>query len=412
MRPRFPALLLAATIIAACAGSGDTARDDDPAPTLPSTAPESVPEPSDTQPPDTTPPDTTGVTAPDSVPGTEPPAPASVLTDVQSETSMVELLDSLPLAAYGAAVESAGQSIEVVLVDLDAASAAAGLDRPDSSDRRASIRWTFALTRSGVAGFKVPLPTLPGSPEFQNAAEIADELGFSILDVDQAAVVSAGTLEFGVYQGDDVQPSTDLTFLGGGIMSAGEGDDFTQQLLDGTAARRLGVPLRLAISDGGVAASPSTPIIESWLADEPTMLDAPNFAAAAAAFDSVGVASAYMVESAFGPFDAGATTSGFSEQFAAVGVGSTVSNGRAISVVVYVFADEAAASAVQPQIDDTWRSGTFELSQSVPTSLFFDIQAVELEGRAVVVTAAMQDDWTTDRARDLLLRGVAVFTNS
>ncbi len=65
---------------------------------------------------------------------------------------------------------------------------------------------------------------------------------------------------------DDDMLSPDLTQVSEDVASAGDGEDFAPTFADVSAARPLGVPLRMSQDGGRIAASPSTSFVEEWVA--------------------------------------------------------------------------------------------------------------------------------------------------
>lgn len=338
-------------------------------------------------------------------------------------SSMVGLLESIPLAAYEAALASGSSSVELELADYSAASQMAGLERPPTADLDASLDWLFALSSGqpaadGGTGFAINAPHFPDLGAAALSDEVAAELGFSILDLDRSAVLTSLPVEFAVVGGAGLELSPDLVDVGNGVLSAGTGADFDSDLATRTPARPLGRPLRLASIDGTVAASLSTPAVASWLAGGPTMLDVDQFAIAAEALDAAGTTGAYLIESDFLPFDRPedpeqqTRPAGFSAPFELVGIGSTMVDGRAANAIVYVFADDATAAATQPELDAAWRTGELVSAPGLVMSDYYEVLSVDQRGRAVLVTAVVSAETTTLRALQLMFGSEPVFSNS
>ena len=333
--------------------------------------------------------------------------------------TMVELLDRIPLPVYEAARGERLQSVEVELTDYNAASDLAGLDRPDASDQDAAFEWLVELTTaaSDGSGFAIFPASFPDLNAARLADEVAAELGFSILNVDRAATITAFPQFFAVVEGANVQLSPDLVDLGGGLMSAGEGEDLAQNLDARTAARPFGEPLRLASSGGLVGASKSSSAVEAWLADGPSMLAVDEFAIAAEALDSAGSVTAYLVQADFSGLEflaeeaAAVGFDGFASPFSTIGIGTTMIDGRGASAVVYVFADESAAATAAPVVEMLWRSAPLAGGDETMAD-YFDVQTVEQQGRAVLVTATVTEGISTLRTRNLFFRQEMVFTTN
>lgn len=422
MRRRIIGVFLSGALgVAACSGS--SAESDAPVSEVTSAAPTSAPpdtvsaaEPLPTDPVapepttvDSVPPDTTG--------GTAPEQPVGELTAVTA--SMSDLLATIPLAAYEVAV-AGGRTVQIDLIDLDVVAEAAGAERPPADDVAASLDWAFSVSvpdspAEGGNGFGVMLPTfVPDPAALSRSEDVAAELGFSMFDIDRSATLFALDSSVAVFSGADLALSPDLVDVGGGIVSAGDGDDGAFDPAERTVARPLGRPLRFGVNGPDVVASLSTPVVQSWLDGGPTMTEQPKFASAAAAMDDVGVVSGFFLQSdfagLFGDLDVPDAVV-LSQAFSVVGIGSSVIDGGAANVIVYVFDNDAAAAAVVPELDDAWRNGEL-VGVNQAASDLFDVRAVEQRGDAVVVTTLITDQATTTRALDILFRGDPIFANN
>ncbi len=312
---------------------------------------------------------------------------------------MSDLLGQIPLASFDRAVAESGQ-VQIDLNDYDAASALAGLDRPDASDIEASLAWARDLTfmdpvDAGGTGFVINPPLFPEVRTLEDSPEVAAAFGFSFFDINRSAVLLAPPQLFAVVEGD-VALASDLSDLGDGVFSAGEGDDFVSDLSGPAAGRPLGRPLRLASNDGKVVASRSTPAVEEWLAGGPSMLDEPSFAAGVEALDSAGSVSAYLANARASDFEV-------------LGIGVTMVDGQAANAIAYVFADDASAAAALPSLEANWRDGEL-VGFETPVSDFFTVRSVEQRGAVVLVVATVTDDNTTRRAIELFLRQEPLMT--
>lgn len=337
--------------------------------------------------------------------------------DVLSQSTLVDLLGRIPLAAYESSAESSG-SVEVHLTDIAAASELVGLDRPDSADLEAGLDWLVELTTfdTDESGYLVAAPTFPERNAAGQSEAIAAEIGFSVLDINTSATLTAHPIFFAAVEGETLRLSPDLIELGGGVVTAGEGEDFVQYFETGTVARPFGRPLRMATDGDVVVASVSTPLVEAWLANGPSMLDVESFALVASALDSAGSLSAYIVRSDFQNLDflldeQSERPAVVTARFDTVGIGSVLVDGRGASVVAYVFADEASAAASVPELTVLWSSAPLNGSEATMAD-YFEVRSVEQQGRVVLVVARVAEGQTTNRALDLLFRSELVFTSS
>src|SRR5690606_3235163 len=118
-----------------------------------------------------------------------------------------------------------------------------------------------------------------------------------------------------------------------GIWTAGEGDDFTISPDDRTPVRPLGTPLHMAVApDSLLGISPSTPMVQAWLAGDGSMADDAAMLAVAERLDAAGVHSAIL----FGPDD--------DTTYDALGAGWSHVDGEPVGRLVLHFADGAAAA--------------------------------------------------------------------
>lgn len=335
-----------------------------------------------------------------------------------TDASMTELLDRIPLDVYELATEES--TVQIELVDYLAVTELTGLPRPPATDAEAALDWLVAVStnRAEPAGFAILPATFPDMGATSRPEEVAAELGFSALDIDQIAVLSALPLSFAVVSGESVQLAPTLVELGDGVVTAGEGEDFELSLDSITAARPFGAPIRLAERDGVIAASSSTPAIESFVAGTPSALDVPELALVVEALDSAGSVSALLLKSDFWRIDAEPDVSealGFtpvSVPFNTIGIGMTTSGDRAAVAAAYVFADESSAAIAGPELEELWRSSPLLLQQGTLISDWFDVNSVEVRGRAVLVIASVVEGSSTLRAPNMIFQRELVFGSS
>lgn len=230
--------------------------------------------------------------APDSAqspPGEEPVPP----TRTRPVFTVGEALAELP-----ASVGERGAKFTMLVGDLARATELGGLSRPeDPADAGA---WVSGLNGGMVDGEPPPVyvplevPLAPSTP----AELVEKDLGWSIVDVDHFVSWTSWPLTTTVVAGN----IDDQTLAGlpetRGISSAGTGPDLTGDLQQASPVRPQGNPLRMAVEDEWLIASPLTPVVKDWrngsqrtLADDPVLRDL------AAVLDEAGAVSA-MITSA------------------------------------------------------------------------------------------------------------------
>jgi hypothetical protein len=142
----------------------------------------------------------------------------------------------------------------------------------------------------------VPLavPLAPSIP----AALVEEDLGWSIVDVDRFVSWTSRRVTTTVVAGEfDGQTLAGLPETRG-ISSAGTGPDLTGDLQQASPVRPQGIPVRMAVDDEWLIASPLTPVVKDWRnGSQPTLADDPVLSDLAAVLDEAGAVSA-MITSA------------------------------------------------------------------------------------------------------------------
>jgi hypothetical protein len=345
-----------------------------------------------------------------------PPTNVDDAEGTRNATSMVALLERVPLTALD---DPDGGRIELAQISMgDTVQSAelAELPRPDTDDLDASREWylDLAIARPVEAGGTGYSFVGTDFPRFDAAIgqieDFEEEFGFTPFAIDSfiSIVEPSASVQMAVFAGD-LTLSDNLIEVGGGIVSVGDGDDFQTDLENRTTFRSLGRPHRVAASDGLVAVSLSTPLIEDWLAGGESLADDGDLAAAATALDAGGSVAATLLASEFASFDG--SPSPIESPFSVVGLGTAEVEGAAGNVIVYVFDDAAAADAARPAIETGWTRGDLASLDGTAAD-FFDIVSVEQDDRLVVVTANVTDIATTRTPLEMLLRGEPLFTHS
>lgn len=322
--------------------------------------------------------------------------------------SIEGLLGEVPASAF----DGSGP-LQIVTGDLDLATEAAGLKRPaaDSNPGQADLLNEWLLPLTGVnrdgSGDKMAtlLPTAASPDHLADNSEIADEFGWSIVDVHSFLELQNPPETFTVLAADVT--AKDLTDAIGDadhdIWRLG-GDDFQTNLDQISAARPIGESVRMALHHGLLGVSRSTPPVEDWLAgDGNTLADDRALAAVAKALDDAGVYSAMLVESDFstgGSLGSVATSEQLAEvsdgtdqiqPFDALGVGLGVDDaGNAVATFVYHHADADSAKANADIIENVFSNGVSLVTRR-PLSELFAVQDVKVDGPVVVATIGFKD---------------------
>jgi hypothetical protein len=199
------------------------------------------------------------------------------------------------LAELPASVGDPGAEFTMLVGDLARATELGGLSRP--ADPADAGEWVSYLNGAMVDGAPPPVyvplavPLAPSIP----AALVEEDLGWSILDVDHFVSWTSWPLTTTVVAGNfDDQTLTGLPETRG-ISSAGTGPDLTGDLQQASPVRPQGIPVRMAVDDERLIASPLTPVVKDWrngsqrtLADDPVLRDL------AAVLDEAGAVSAVI----------------------------------------------------------------------------------------------------------------------
>ena len=285
--------------------------------------------------------------------------------------------------------------VEIYAADLLAASELVGAARPTgSTDEQEVIDWLGALTGMQPAPIYVPLP--PGSERAViGLAEVRDELGFAMTDVDAFVSWSAPPVAATVWVGE-LSPNA-APEVAPGVRTFGEGDDFDVGLGELTAARPLGRPLRLAEDAGRVITTTSTEVATAWLDGERTrLLDDPRLDAVAAALDDKGVVAAAVFGNDFSAAELDIPEDVLdrlvlADGFDVVGLGWGNGDRGDGTIVVQDFGNPAAADRAAPAVEALWRDGE-SLRNGRPLADLFTLERVEVVDSLVVTTLVLHPD--------------------
>lgn len=321
-------------------------------------------------------------------------------------------------------------SVLVQTADLRAASRAAGLDRPEDGSREATTPWLQALSGSspdGPARVFVPFPE-PLNIQAATPDEFADVVGWSVVDVDTFAELSALPGAFLVVTGDfgDDTLASDLVEVEDDIVSDREDEDFTSDLGSVNAVSRTGTPTRLARQGDRTALSPSTPAVRSWLGGDASLADDDALASVAEVLDGKNVVSAVLTK-----VDPGADPGAFGDRmtpeqrealaeelddvtpqgpFDAVGIGWAVDGGTPQVHVAYRFGSASAADDAAPVLERAFRDGSSLLTRA-PWKEQMTVEETQTDGSVVTVTVTPTGDGRVSDLYQALQRREPLFVS-
>ncbi|MEP1122982.1 MAG: hypothetical protein ABJH68_03710 [Ilumatobacter sp.] len=330
--------------------------------------------------------------------------PSSVYRDADGSSPVIEISDFVAMSE---------------LLDLQVP--APGRDSDEVLDSLVELTGGRPADTSQVAA----VWSIDPSPATARPDDFESEIGLDIGAIETYAGISALPTSFSVFTGD-LELSSSLDEIGGGVLTLGGGDDFERDVDGVSPLRRIGLPLRLGQRDGAVATSTLTPAIESWLEDDAESLaDDDRFVEVARAMDRVGAPTAVIVERDF-RFDpaailgAGVTPeqaerlleefegSAVDEPFRIVGVGGAEIDGEASIVAVYLFASDDDAAESVDSIEELW-SDTVLASIQQPVSELVDLESAVAEGSVVTVVARPLDGRSTQLGIQFLFRSDVMF---
>lgn len=326
--------------------------------------------------------------------------------------SVADLVSELP-AGQDTLLVSAG--------DLDAATEAAGLERPGEAGTEEGRQWLLALTMSTESGVFVPPPEALRMGFGQDGG---DELGWDLTDVATFADVTMPPRTAFVVTGDFDEDtlSADLDDLGEGVYSAGSGPDYHVSMEDITPVRRVGAPLRLARDDGAIMVDSEEQAVRAWLQGQDRAilgehqelmglaesLDAHDVYAATIAETGPLVPVPSMSESQFAQIQDEWQQWAITEPFGTVAVGWTTAEGEPVVLVAYHFADDEGAERGADQVRTLWEQGRAGVSGE-PLAQLFTVRGTEIDGPVVVATLGVAEQGHAQLAYTMLVQREAGF---
>lgn len=319
-----------------------------------------------------------------------------------------------------------GGPVMITLGDLDAAAEILELDRDAMAEEQRSI--TFLLSASFEDGNEAAFVPVPGN--MVDSLEAAEELGWGYADIGlYAEVVSLDgpptyTISVAPREGAELGLEQ-MTEVGDGIYTLGEGDDGHSVIGEATALRQIGAPLRGAEQDGYTYVSNYTPPIEQVLDDGDSLADHSGLAGVAERLDEYDVYSAALVgRRAFppdpmqllgpgaSPDELEAVMNAMEDEliqrpFTSVGIGWTYADDTPGVVVVYDFGGDDAAESSADAVRGVWEDGTLTTGQ--PVSDMVEVQDVTAADRHVVVELTPNQPSGLGGVFSMMHRGEVVF---
>ncbi len=342
-------------------------------------------------------PDTSATTAAETTVAEEPDSSGGEVVDGGLVSTALWSLPQVP----------AENGVQITVVDLAGSEELLGIEPATADDR---LRWMAVAgpVDEGGLGFRVATPELflrlGLGPDL-----LEEEVGFSLLDIDSTAEVSAAPERVNVFVGPDGWGGKAEPYQGD-LSTIGQADDFEIDPASRSVLDSLGRPVRLAERDGRLAASFSTPVLEGWVDGSPaTYAGDDRVSPIAEALDGHDVVSALLF---IGDFFAApplfpedrleefADLPYISQPFIAAGIGNTIRDGRAIEVVAYRFLTDDSAEAAMPSIETAWTTADSVVAPT-PIADLAEFQSMERTGPVVTVVVAVPDG-QVGRAADML----------
>lgn len=313
----------------------------------------------------------------------------------------------------------------VRVVDLDAATEAAGLERPTDLSPEAITAWVGPL--SGMKRHDSFAPVIAPMPEVTNPRmayqmqEFHDIAGWSAVDVTSYAEVVDLPGTFASLAGDfDDSTLEHLPEVADGVRTVGDGEDGRGDISRRTVVQPMGAPVRMAHRDGRLAVSSSTSDSEEWLEGGPesTLADDPRASALAEALDAQDVISAHLVVGSDFRAGAFAGTPGAAQQagplpekpFDAVGVGWAAPDGEPRMVAVYHFADAESAEASVGPLEELFTDGRDMRGRELAET--YGLDEVTSDGSVVTVTLGASRPGAAGELSSRLVRRDVPFQHS
>lgn len=273
----------------------------------------------------------------------------------------------------------------------------------------ASIYGTGGVASGGVVLVppEFPLATAVESTSQQRR----DELGFDIVDTDRYATLGSFGLGFvGVYTGDGLTLADSFVDVGGGVVSLGTGDDFDRSVDEISPLRPFGQSLRATTTPDAIVLGWATPDVAAWRERGGRLIDDERLSVAAGVLDRHQLLDVNAVVMDFAATEGTRGDVTITERFEVLATGTAIDGDQLVTVISYVFADETAAAAMRPVIDDLWHRPAAN-GDGAPAELYVGLE-VEAIGRTVTVTAPLAEGTTTNTWISYLAVGDAIFAHS
>lgn len=267
--------------------------------------------------------------------------------DSSGDFSISSTLDQVPATDL--------EEYTVRVADVDAATEAAGLERPDDpADKDATAQWLAPLTGMPAQDGYVPVPLhLPGLTinSTRDLAAFDDLAGWSLVDVASYADIPETPGPFTYIAGDvDDDTLAHLPEVGDGVRTVGEGEDGDTDLSGSNAVQSTG-----ALDEAG-AISALMSVGHDFSA---------NFL--------------FVPVDAYGPLP--------QSEFDAVALGWSADDGEPVVTIAYHFADEAAAN---DSVESLRRVGTDSRGTRLSDSLA--LEGITAQGPVVTATLSTKTD--------------------
>lgn len=317
----------------------------------------------------------------------------STAVDLSGEFSARGVLSVVPLPG-----DEQATGLRIGGADFTAIAQLAGVERDGRVDGSSPSDWFDLVFREESVG-------LPESMLFiaalRDADGFEDEFGFSVLDVDRYVAVTnylGASFDQLLFPFDVMVLGGDMTALteragDDSIIDIGEGADDQTNVADRTEFRPVGRPLRVGVDESRsmVAVSKSTPFVAAWLdTDGASLADVSDLAAAAAVLDRDD--ELYAAEFDIQNRDVSdlepeitdersASDFPIIEEFTTMAMGFSGVDESQRTTIVYVFADERAASASVDPIERLYAPDT-------------EVRHTDVEGVETVGDVFLLDDVT------------------
>ncbi|CAM3157360.1 hypothetical protein NODU109028_00450 [Nocardioides dubius] len=335
--------------------------------------------------------------------------------ELAEEWSVRAALEQVPAS-------TAQDGLFVVTADLDAAIAAADVERSGEPDE---LDWLIAITGGAQGGSvgRVFVPMARGfNVEYLRDGEFAAAAGWSVHDVD--SFVESGqpprVLTVAAGDFDDDTLADGLVEVEDDIVSNRDAEDGTTDLSQANGLSPIGVPIRMSEADGLIALSTSTELVRSWRDGADALAGEERAAAVADALDDEDVYAAVLSDPlAVDALGARTTSPALIERllarvpeqaYDAVGIGWSLDDGAVQVQVAYHFADERDAAGGAAALEALWREGV-SVRDGRPFAERLEVVEVETDDSVVTVELLPTAEGRPQLAFEMLQNGEPLFVS-